>query len=58
MARILLKPGKSWTQARDELRETGIILTRHRHKKGGFVCYANKALRASMAKLINGKELT
>ena len=52
MARIKLKTGVSWEQARDELRMTGIILTHHRHKKGGFVCYASKALRESLKRFM------
>ena len=48
MARVDIREGVSWEQARDELAAKGIILTHRMHRKGGYVCKASKALRESM----------
>lgn len=49
MARVIING--NFNAARKQLKSVGIILTTHPHKKGGFVCYANKELRASIARL-------
>lgn len=51
MAYIIIKPGHTWEETRTALAQTGIILTHRPHKKGGFVCYASKALRESLRRL-------
>ena len=37
--------GRSWESARIEAAQMGIVLTKRKHKKGGYVCYASKKLR-------------
>ena len=55
MARVIING--DFETARKRLHSIGIILTTHRHKKGGFVCYANKTLRESIARTLALREL-
>ena len=50
MAHVLISG--NFDEARKELQSIGITLTTRRHKKGGYVCYANKALRLSIEQLL------
>ena len=46
MARVIIKT--DFETARELLHSIGITLTTHTHKKGGYVCYADKQLRKSL----------
>ena len=47
MARIIIHGDLAL--AREQLKRLGIILTNRRHRKGGYVCYADKQLRQALA---------
>jgi hypothetical protein len=55
MARVIISG--DFEDARKKLNSIGITLTTRPHKKGGFVCYANKELRESIARAIALQEL-
>jgi len=55
MARVIING--DFETARKKLNAIGIILTTHRHKKGGFVCYANRILRESIARTLALRDL-
>ena len=55
MARVIING--DFETARKKLDSVGITLTKHVHKKGGFVCYANKTLRESIARVFALKQL-
>ena len=55
MARVMISG--DFETARKKLNAVGIILTTHRHSKGGFVCYANKTLRESIARVFALRDL-
>ena len=57
MARMLIKPGTTWEQARKDAEEAGIVLTKRTHSKGGYVCFASKKLRESLAQLWTLRQL-
>lgn len=46
MAQVIISG--DFEDARKKLKSIGITLTTHRHKKGGFVCYADRHLRKSI----------
>ena len=56
MARVEINP-ENFEQARKDLASIGIILYNRRHRKGGYVCRANKSLRESIHRMIALKEL-
>ena len=56
MARMVIKEG-SWEDARAKAKASGIVLTRRTHQKGGYVCYAGKALREALARMAEMKSL-
>lgn len=51
MARVEIQP-ENFEQARKELASIGIILYNRKHRKGGYVCRASKALRESLEEKI------
>jgi len=55
MARVIISG--DFEDARKKLNSIGITLTTRPHKKGGFVCYANRALRESISRAIALREL-
>ncbi len=55
MARVIIHG--DFEIARQKLQSIGITLTKRTHRKGGFVCYANKQLRQSMARMLALKQL-
>ena len=55
MARVIIHG--DFEIARQKLQSIGITLTKRMHRKGGFVCYANKQLRQSMARMLALKQL-
>ena len=57
MARMILSQGKSWDEARQDALKVGIILTRRKHRKGGYVCYASAQLRCSLEQLQKLREM-
>ena len=56
MARVIIDE-KNFESAREQLASIGIILYNKKHRKGGYVCRANKALRESMARMFALREL-
>lgn len=56
MARIEIGT-KNFEEARKELASIGIILYRKEHRKGGYVCRANKALREGLIRAMALKNL-
>ena len=57
MARMIFKNNQTWEQAQLEAERSGIVLTRRPHKKGGYVCYANKQLRESLQLMVQLRQL-
>ena len=56
MARVIIEE-KDLEKARKQLAAIGIIVYNRHHRKGGYVCRANKALKESMARMYALKEL-
>ena len=56
MARAIIDE-KNLEAARKQLASIGIILYNKKHRKGGYVCRANKALRESMDRMYALREL-
>ena len=47
MARVMIEEGK-FEEARKLLAQSGIILYRREHRKGGYICRASKKLKAQL----------
>lgn len=55
MARVIING--DFETARKKLNSVGITLTTHQHRKGGYVCYANKTLRESLKRYLELNQL-